>query len=193
MNKISIILFTGMAMLASVSANAAFISEPCATTDVTANGNNAFACAGSISGNDTAGDMNSIFGEPDTVVWTEAGKFDIDTPSEGHDMTATAGTSGTWEYTGSMTLNPFIVVLKASSEYSAYLFKGFDLETNDVGTYLISFLNNGSQTPNLSHITIYATNDPGTGIFGNPVPLPAALWLFGPALLGFLGFRKKIK
>ena len=40
----------------------------------------------------------------------------------------------------------------------------------------------------------YVMNDqPGPGGFGNPVPLPAALWLFGPALLGFMGLRKKIK
>jgi len=36
-------------------------------------------------------------------------------------------------------------------------------------------------------------NGPGPGGFGNPVPLPAALWLFGPALLGFMGFRRKTK
>lgn len=34
---------------------------------------------------------------------------------------------------------------------------------------------------------------PIPGGFGNPVPLPAAVWLFGPALLGLIGFRKKIK
>lgn len=40
----------------------------------------------------------------------------------------------------------------------------------------------------------YVMNDqPGPGGFGNPVPLPAALWLFGPALLGFMGLRKKVK
>jgi len=33
----------------------------------------------------------------------------------------------------------------------------------------------------------------GPGGFGNQVPLPAALWLFGPALLGFMGFRRKSK
>jgi len=189
MKKSITILFSAFAMLASVSAN----SATCATTDVTANSHDAFACAGSIGGNDTASDMNSIFGEPESVTWTEAGKLNFPGDTADHDIAATAGTAGSWEYTGSKTLNPFIVVLKASNDYSAYLFKGFDLETGDVGRYLISFLNNGGQTPSLSHITIYSTDEPGTGIFGNPVPIPAALWLFGPALLGFLGFRKKIK
>jgi len=37
-------------------------------------------------------------------------------------------------------------------------------------------------------------NGPIPGGFGTPeVPLPAALWLFGPALLGFMGFRRKAK
>jgi len=36
---------------------------------------------------------------------------------------------------------------------------------------------------------------PIPGGFGgpDPVPLPAALWLFAPALLGFMGFRRKTK
>ncbi len=34
--------------------------------------------------------------------------------------------------------------------------------------------------------------EPIPGGFGNPVPLPAAVWLFGPALLGLIGFRKKL-
>ncbi len=37
------------------------------------------------------------------------------------------------------------------------------------------------------------SESPILGGFGNPVPLPAALWLFGPVLLGLIGFRKKAK
>jgi len=39
------------------------------------------------------------------------------------------------------------------------------------------------------------TGGPIPGGFGgpDPVPLPAALWLFAPALLGFMGFRRKTK
>jgi hypothetical protein len=33
--------------------------------------------------------------------------------------------------------------------------------------------------------------DPGTGI--NPVPIPAAVWLFGTALIGLVGFGKRRK
>jgi hypothetical protein len=37
---------------------------------------------------------------------------------------------------------------------------------------------------------VYAT--PGSGDHVAPVPIPAALWMFGPALLGLAGIRKRI-
>jgi len=188
-------LIFGALFLLSASVHAAFVSDPCSVTDVTANGSNAFSCVGSIEGNDEASALNGIFGEPtSSIVWYEAAILNLDGETGDHYLEADSGTSGDWTYTGDALSSPFIIVLKAASEYSAYLFKAA-LSTNDMGDYLISFLNNGGSTPALSHITIYATNSdvPGTGIFGNPVPLPAALWLFGPALLGFMGFRRKIK
>jgi hypothetical protein len=33
--------------------------------------------------------------------------------------------------------------------------------------------------------------DPGTGL--NPVPVPAAVWLFGTALMGFVGMSRRRK
>jgi hypothetical protein len=33
--------------------------------------------------------------------------------------------------------------------------------------------------------------DPGTGV--NPVPVPAAIWLFGTGLIGLVGFSKRRK
>jgi len=174
----------------------------CLVTDVTANGSNAFSCSGPNSGNDSAADINSIFSASNAIVWEEAAKVNIPENSNagdvivGDSLEATAGINGDWTYTGSDILSsPFVVVLKASEQYSAYLFKGIDLGINDTGGFLINFVNNGGHYPELSHITIYSTESdiPGTGIFGNPVPLPAALWLFGPALLGFMGFRRKAK
>lgn len=37
----------------------------------------------------------------------------------------------------------------------------------------------------LSHFSTFSTNI-------SAIPIPAALWLFGPALLGFMGFRRRI-
>jgi len=189
-------LFFGALFLLTTSAHAAFVSDPCAVTDVTANGSNSYACAGSIDGNDTADQMNKIFGEPDSLIkWDQAAKLDIGGTSD--TLSADAGTSGDWKYTGTDPLSsPFIVVLKASSEYSAYLFKGLeDLTSGAGGEFIMSIVNKNDKPQALSHITIYSTGSdiPGTSIFGNPVPLPAALWLFGPALLGFMGFRRKNK
>ena len=197
-----IALTLGLLVLgASMNAQAAtFVSEPCNLSDITANTINSDVCVGSIEGNNNTGNaaststnLNTIFGESDVVTWNETATFDIGT-SAGINLTATGNS---WTYTGSDPLSsPFIVILKASSEYSAYLFKNLaDITSGEGGSFLISFLNNGGQTPGLSHISIYTTGStiPDISIFGNPVPLPAALWLFAPALLGFMGFRRKSK
>ncbi len=164
----------------------------CALDDVTIEGSASDVCAGPIAGNDSAAVINAAFGADESVIWTLADKSD----QVGTKIAAPEDTSGAWTYTGNTISSPFIIALKAGNEYSAYLFKTFgDLVNGDGGTFLISFLNNGGQTPGLSHMSIYTTDSdiPGTNIFGNPVPLPAALWLFGPALLGFMGLRKKVK
>jgi hypothetical protein len=173
------------------AAPVAFVSEPCAITDVKVNGSASDVCAGSIEGNASAGVMNAAFGADNSVVWNLAFKSPDDP-----ELDAPEATSGNWKYTGPTISSPFIIALKAGNEYSAYLFKTLgDLVNGDEGTFLISFLNKGGQTPDLSHMSIYTTDSdiPDTSIFGNPVPLPAALWLFGPALLGFMGLRKKVK
>jgi hypothetical protein len=164
----------------------------CAVTDVTIEGSASDVCAGPISGNASAGVINTAFGADNSVIWTLAFKSPDDP-----ELDAPEATSGAWKYTGTDPISsPFVIILKGSTNYSAYLFKTLgDLVNGDEGTFLISFLNNGGQTPELSHMSIYTTDSdiPDTSIFGNPVPLPAALWLFGPALLGFMGLRKKVK
>jgi hypothetical protein len=173
------------------AAPVAFVSEPCAITDVKVNGSASDVCAGSIEGNTSAGAMNGIFGADESVIWTVTDKSD-----QVGTKIVLGPTYGDWTYTGDTISSPFIIALKAGNEYSAYLFKTLgDLVNGDTGTFLISFLNGGGETPALSHMSIYTTNSyiPDTSIFGNPVPLPAALWLFGPALLGFMGLRKKVK
>lgn len=164
----------------------------CALNDVTVEGSASDVCAGPIAGNDSAADINTAFGADNSVVWTLADKSD----DQDTKIVAPEATSGDWTYTGDTISSPFIIVLKGSTNYSAYLFKTLgDLVDGDTGTFLISFLTNGDQNPALSHLSIYTTDSdiPDTSIFGNPVPLPAALWLFGPALLGFMGLRKKVK
>ncbi len=60
------------------------------------------------------------------------------------------------------------------------------------GTNLIEYVKNFQY--GLSHVNLYSCSGPlcGPPDGGDPdVPLPAAFWLFGSALLGFLGFSRK--
>jgi len=168
----------------------------CATTDVTAEGVEAYACA-TNSGNDTgyAADINGDFGIIDTIIWNEEPiKSDALDTSLSFDSVAQ-----TWTLTGGTFVSaPFVVVLKAGSDFASYLFTLPDIADNGTFSLIFSHLSEAGETIyyDLSHISIYTTNGvlpPDTDIFGNPVPLPAALWLFGPALLGFMGFRRKNK
>ncbi|MBK1716536.1 hypothetical protein CKO27_02525 [Thiocystis violacea] len=70
-----------------------------------------------------------------------------------------------------------MMVLKQSNEFSGYLAPNTD---STFGTWRTT-LNLGGD---LSHMTIYGRT---------AVPLPAAAWLFGSALLGIvgIGYRRK--
>jgi len=169
----------------------------CSTTDVTVTDAKiaAFSCENAYDTNNSTGDINALFGEPNSsIVWEEAAVLNLDDGSGLGFSTVTTGTEGSWTYEGDPLSSPFIVILKAGNDYAAYLFKGLeDLFAGETGTFLISFFNDGDKIADLSHIAIYSTDSeiPDISTFGNPVPLPAALWLFGPALLGFMGFRRK--
>jgi len=179
-------LILGAFFLSISSSHAAF----CGVTDVTANGSDAFSCSNQ-SGNDDsfATKINDTFNTDlggGQLDWGIAAKIDMDDSKNNLNLLATPGKTGTWTYTGNDPLSsPFVIVLKASNSFAAYLFKDLaDLVNGAEGTFEISFLNGGQKVPKLSHMTIYSTNT-------SAVPLPAALWLFGPALLGFMGLRKK--
>jgi len=199
----------GALLLLSSFAHAATISATdgsCFITDVTvtvgSDSIKAASCAGAYTipegEKENASLINGIFGATSD---DEAGNWSLAGKTESFDLNDD-GTSGTWTYAigeDQDLSSPFVIVLKASTMFSAYLFKNIDdLEDSAIGTFLISFQkvtgDGGSITPALSHLSIYTTDTiPGGGIFGSPVPLPAALWLFGPALLGFMGFRRKTK
>lgn len=143
---------------------------------------------GGNAANDTANDMEPIFGITDTLNVIE---WNVVTST---DISFNGNTSGQWTYSGSTDLSsPFVVVLKSSISYAAYLFN--NLTGVKGGSFVINFLNaSGKKAGAISHLNIYkATGTFTNTILGgpNPVPLPAALWLFAPALLGFMGFRRK--
>jgi len=163
----------------------------CKAGDVTAEGTPSAMCL-DYSGNQDGGtdystSINTDFGLSGTIAWDG-------TIYSGDGTLSTTDT--TWTYSGTLSA-PFVIILKASNAFSAYLFDAPDV-AND-GTYEVSITNKNDKAHNLSHMTIYTTTTelgPNIDIFGDPisaVPLPAALWLFGPALLGFIGFRRKNK
>jgi len=169
------------------AASYALTTGSCSTGDVTAEGISSVACLDYSGNQDGASYENSIntdFGLSDTINWdgvisSEAGQIST--------------TESTWTYDGILSA-PFVIILKASHAFTAYLFDAPDV-AND-GTYEVSITNKNGIAHDLSHMTIYTTTtgpEPGIDLYGSPVPLPAAVWLFGPALLGLMGFRRKLK
>ena len=68
--------------------------------------------------------------------------------------------------------------------------------TFNAGLHLISInqpVNDPSDEEDKSEKFLLSTDDPVITPDVPNVPLPAALWLFAPALLGFMGFRRKNK
>jgi len=179
-----------LALGASMNAQAA----SCDISDVTAEYLPAYACAIHGTENDdgynSPGDLyiNTDFGLDDTVTW--------DTPIKSDDFDSSLTydpNSEKWEL-DNVVYAPFVVVIKAANSFSSYLFTTPTFA--DSGTYSLIFKNANGVFQDASHISIYASLTgpaPGFDLFGNPVPLPAALWLFAPALLGFMGFRRKSK
>jgi hypothetical protein len=73
------------------------------------------------------------------------------------------------------------VLLKASTET---LFVAYSELTGPLFWNTLFSLNNQGDPKALSHYVLF---DGGVGV----IPIPAALWLFAPALLGLLGIRRK--
>lgn len=189
MKSLKSIIFTTALLLVFSQAHSAsysLTSGSCQISDISAEEIDSIACldyTGNQDGADYQTDINDDFGLTN-ITW------DGVISSDDGDLSTTADT---WSYSGILSA-PFVIILKASNAFTAYLFDAPDKA--DDGNYIVSILNQNGIAHDLSHMTIYTTSTgpgPGIDIFGSPVPLPAALWLFGPALLGFFGLRKKIK
>ena len=118
-------------------------------------------------------------------------------------------TSGTFNINWTDNNNPlilpiwmdFVVAVKASNDSAAYLFNNKILDDQGggsgtrSGTYTIGFVNDGSNPPALSNISLFGRlgDDPNQQCTnGNcAVPVPAAAWLFGSALFGLVGIARK--
>lgn len=134
----------------------------------------ATACDGIYSGNNSNQDLDGLFGIAD---WTESFKVDDSSGTAGALTVTSAGDekSGTWlfDFTGYSNV---MFVLMGGNTFTAYL---MDVAGAGSGTWNTNDLLAGrsGNAPGLSHFSVYTT----------PVPLPAAAWLFGSALLGMIG------
>lgn len=185
-------------------------------SDVTFDGSNSDDCHGVYTSNDTVSDVNSAW----PTGWAELVKDDgPGTATTGNYMgvdftlEAEAGTSGNWtlEWVTNglpgLPLNDVDIVaaIKAGDGFALYLFNDLDFITDPgsgSGTWEVAYNNsdlgkNNSNTPDLSHLTLYVrggtTPDPDPDPEPDPsaVPVPPTVWLFGTGIVGMLGFSRK--
>ena len=169
--------------------SSAAFSAPCAVTDVTATISdigpvtvNANACINKVGNDNSMGGQpfaNTINTEFSTIGnWSQL--------ATNNAIGADEISSGDWDFSALVASisNPFVLTIKSSNEFAAYLFIA---DTLGKGTFTTAGLqpNKNGKDQNISHYSIYTTDTI------SQVPIPAALWLFAPALLGFLGLRKK--
>lgn len=163
------------------SGQPAYTLGTCSIADVAAGGVNAFSCQ-NFAGNDSNSQdfktyLDSVLGS-----WSLLGKTDepgtFAKPDYVQDINTKSNDdiqSGSWQLTKSIN-SPFVVTVKASDFFSAYLFKGLPSSINS-GTFKVSGVTTDSGKPDkhagLSHLSVYSSNT-------QAVPTPALL----PGLIG---------
>ncbi|MEC4818874.1 MAG: PEP-CTERM sorting domain-containing protein [Scytonema sp. PMC 1069.18] len=173
-------------------------SVTCAVNNVSLGGVNATACQGPFSGNDTGAqgtllnDLNNgLFAANvgSDVTWSLAGKSD----ESNNFLTAANGSSaGSWSLKNALSTDTFVLSLKTSTAYSAYLFTGIDFaETGLNGlfnTIGVALDGSGNAGKGLSHASLYLANKPNTP---KKVPEPSALIGLGLAVGGMVVTRRR--
>jgi len=179
----------------SFGASAATIGQ-CELDDVTVTGTptvNSTACLNYDSmSNSYANEINDdFFADSTSTVWTE-----LTSDQYSYDKSPNTSTD-TWELNTKIT-GSLVIVLKTADYFAAYFFNSL----TDIldGTYSEGnvTIKNGDSYQTLAILSIYTADLDLSNLEINAdaipsVPLPAAAWLFGPALLGLMGFRRKLK
>lgn len=168
--------------LASSPAQAAFIKGTCNVSDVTAGGVIASQCL-NFDGNDSnykvgsgpqgfENYINDAFGT--TGIWSLLGKSDK--PGDAVTDIGEGLQNGNWSLVAPNTVSsPFVVTLKASDFFAAYLFKGLtDISSGTFSVAGITLNPENDQRADLSHLSVYSTDS------STAIPTPALL----PGLIG---------
>jgi hypothetical protein len=190
---ISAVALAGVLSMGSASATTYTSTGSCEFTDIVAN---ADACFGSIDANvsdsesllnnNTFGTDIGLFGHTDWDFLTKQNTpGGLSGTNIGLFVDETSTGVGTWSVnSGALDIFDRVVfILKAGNTFSSYLYApGSDAGNSGSWSWTTSAL----EDKNLSHFSIY-TNEI------SPVPVPAAIWLFGTALLGFISMSRRTK
>ena len=133
-------------------------------------------------GNDTQSNITAsepLFGITDWTLGSRSGS------SAGDDAiillgVVNGGSSGSWSVSSFNGFTDVFLTLKAGNGFAAYLLD----TTVTSGDWTTEF---GLDNKDLSHMSLYYS--PGVP----QVPVPAAFWLFGTALVGFIGLSRRRK
>ncbi|MGI8499673.1 MAG: PEP-CTERM sorting domain-containing protein [Hassallia sp.] len=174
-------------------------SVMCNISNISLGGTAATDCKGPFEGNDTGAtgtlldDLNQgLFASSvgSNVTWSLAGKSDEPNPF----LTADNGLStGNWSLNKALSSGTFVISLKSSTAYSAYLFKDIDFSKTGLegifNTIGVALDGSGKAGKALSHASLFVANVPPEP---TKVPEPSALMGLGLVLGGMVVARRRM-
>ncbi|MBE9052706.1 PEP-CTERM sorting domain-containing protein [Nostocales cyanobacterium LEGE 11386] len=179
-------------------------SVKCSLTDVFIGSVSASACQGPFSGNDTgAGNPlltelnNGLFNVGTNVTWELVGKSDSSQNNQFGFQAQNDSSTGTWSLDQALDSGPstFVISLKSSTSYSAYLFQNINLSQTGLegifNTIGVSLAGNGKSGKDLSHASLFKASYVTIPETPQRTPEPATIAALGFCVVGALRVLKK--